>query len=1003
MASSHSCLRAKKVETKLTAHSENSQKLLIRQSYPVRVRKSQMYKGTRNQAVREASRVVTASGIVVKYMLDGSTQVLFPDGTVCQSPDSGPIVQPSGPSSLPPKVRDAHPATPPSARQDDQKPEPVPEQVTKKGKSGHKTMTTSARQESVEAPGQEPPAPVITVPEIKPGTWITTTPSGQKIGTRGSEKLELSPVLYFKSTDPVNGTVMTTREDQVVTVQENDGTFIVEHADGTRITTFYQDVEIPLSGDHEETGEIPQTILKRTKFVRVESEDFATIILNCESNVCYAVFGDGTEICAKPQGTYQVYPSMSGCLSINQDGRALYSPRTSSSTQNHSQQEDPIPASSTSHTQDPIPASYTMSHTQDVICEALDPEGNHYQVMANGSTSVVLCSTETGEGEDELEKSALTSFPKQSEVHKVEVYDLHAPRFFIVHPDGSGTELLRKREVEDYLASCYSDSKTAVIEEPAQERPGVQSITVLKPFPDTSQWILKKQLANLSPTNLISRTWEDFPASERKTPGPPLGIGSYEGLCFSSSKVVTPPPPVQKCPKALQIRQLLLYQSISKSLRERLQLSLKGYVDKILKKEEYLKEINIKDPRTEDEREHAADLLKLVLSFTDFEESSQVFSLEHIEDIACLYQKAISPDSPPPPPVAKSQRSVEDWEKQRQEILGHKESLMALRNRDIPPYFQSELGVAFLQTQVPDTEHLSKQLPPFIREKKKTEEPLAEPDKNPGAGSEGDNDSRQTESRDTVTPHRMADCGIDMAPDNKITLYPVQDEAETEVSWPAMIPPKYYQPLARSLNIDVTGQPRREKVRLPKSILISKPASVPNRKFVAAEDPVRCNTNMSMSPPRSRGTKRIPRGFHLFPSAVQFGIVREGYTYSMSVTLKNIGVEFCRFLVKPPPPSSGLRVSYTPGPVAAGMETRLDIELFAMAVGLEGPEGEAEWSHCIEVQTEVETLFLPVTANILPLEQPLKQQARSSLKLPVHSQCRDSRKGCVSSNSQHCA
>ena len=33
---------------------------------------------------------------------------------------------------------------------------------------------------------------------------------------------------------------MTTREDKVVIVETRDGTRIVDHADGTRITTFYQ-------------------------------------------------------------------------------------------------------------------------------------------------------------------------------------------------------------------------------------------------------------------------------------------------------------------------------------------------------------------------------------------------------------------------------------------------------------------------------------------------------------------------------------------------------------------------------------------------------------------------------------------------------------------------------------------------------------------------------------------------------------------------------------------
>ncbi|KAG9461004.1 hypothetical protein GDO78_018443, partial [Eleutherodactylus coqui] len=91
-------------------------------------------------------------------------------------------------------------------------------------------------------------------PAIKPGTWITTTTSGEQIGTRGSQRLDLKPLLICRATDPVTKAVMTTREDQVVTVVQTDGTMISEHADGTRITTFHQDVDVPLPGDHEETG-----------------------------------------------------------------------------------------------------------------------------------------------------------------------------------------------------------------------------------------------------------------------------------------------------------------------------------------------------------------------------------------------------------------------------------------------------------------------------------------------------------------------------------------------------------------------------------------------------------------------------------------------------------------------------------------------------------------------------------------------------------------------------
>lgn len=40
------------------------------------------------------------------------------------------------------------------------------------------------------------------------GTWITTTPLGIQIGTKGTEKLDLKPLLSYQATDPVNGTVL---------------------------------------------------------------------------------------------------------------------------------------------------------------------------------------------------------------------------------------------------------------------------------------------------------------------------------------------------------------------------------------------------------------------------------------------------------------------------------------------------------------------------------------------------------------------------------------------------------------------------------------------------------------------------------------------------------------------------------------------------------------------------------------------------------------------------
>ena len=60
----------------------------------------------------------------------------------------------------------------------------------------------------------------------------------------------------------------------------------------------------------------------------------------------------------------------------------------------------------------------------------------------------------------------------------------------------------------------------------------------------------------------------------------------------------------------------------------------------------------------------------------------------------------------------------------------------------------------------------------------------------------------------------------------------------------------------------------------------------------------------------------LMRGFEVQPQSLEFGVVREGCTYALTLVLKNIGIDPCRFKIKQPPPSTGIKVVYTPGPVS---------------------------------------------------------------------------------------
>ena len=49
------------------------------------------------------------------------------------------------------------------------------------------------------------------------------------------------------------------------------------------------------------------------------------------------------------------------------------------------------------------------------------------------------------------------------------------------------------------------------------------------------------------------------------------------------------------------------------------------------------------------------------------------------------------------------------------------------------------------------------------------------------------------------------------------------------------------------------------------------------------------------------------------------------------------------------------------------MSTVLDVEIFAVAVGVVGESGLGHVGHHVEIVTETDILYLPVTANILLL------------------------------------
>ncbi|XP_010184715.1 PREDICTED: sperm-associated antigen 17-like, partial [Mesitornis unicolor] len=904
--------------------------ILVRQSYPQKVKNAHLYTSVARQTEQEVSRVITGQGTVIKYMMDGSTKILFADGTVSSSPDSGPVLPPP---TIPDNVQPLPEL------------EPSPEISTKKGKGSDKKIVSRPSKNEFENTEQdlvnsEQPK------ENQAGTWITTTPSGIQVGTEGGKRMDLKPLLFYHATDPADGTVMTVREDDVIIVEKLDGSRVVDHADGTRITTFYRNCEdcfVP--EDSEKTDEPSEAITRKVKCVQVENPEFATVVTNCEEGTCCTIFGDGTSIITKPQGTYQVLPIKTGSLFIDEDCSAVYTHEVYNLISRKEEKQA---------------GRYIMKHTSSTICEMMDPKGYIFKVMADGSTSVCVPSTGS---DDKEERSSTSALP---EVNKPITYDEHVPRFFTIYPDGSGTEILRSRDVHDYLAEVCRDPAAAILQDPVQECPDVLSITVLRPLAEASPWVMKKEPESIVPPNLQSKTRHTFSPVERKIADPSVRTCIWRGLCIGSEEQTCLPEPVRKCPNKLQIRQLFQYQPLNDELREKLQLSLKEYIDNILKQENELEEMNVKEPRTEQEKENAASLLEQVmLEIETWNVAPPSGSVEYQQlflftaDIPELYEQAVaSHHQCHTEKTITTQRedqqqmlspegvtSVSKWqsrqEEHRKELDEGKKSLMAIRNKTFPPYFESEFGEDFFLKKFPDVEALSNELPSMKKKESVNFPPKIS--KKP---------SRASERLNTM---------CDSSPCLLLQAHSKQNEGSsstTDLNKAARSQEIPFQHKVQSLFLNAAGQPRKEKVKLPSSLQGTKPNSIPNKKI---EDPVAGKVNTSSLATRRQNLS----GFHLIPPKVTLGVLKEGCSYAATVILKNVGVNFLRFRVKQPPPHTGLRVMYTPGPVAAGLQVELEIEIFAMVIGGEDTGGLEEVSHDIEILTETETLLLPVRANIL--------------------------------------
>ena len=288
---------------------------------------------------------------------------------------------------------------------------------------------------------------------------------------------------------------------------------------------------------------------QQVQMIRVECPGFASVEFDSETRECTTLFGTGTSIVTRPEGTYELSHCDGGELSISEDGTCVYCPKPNNDMDYM-----------------PMHHVYAMSHFGDVIVETVDQESNVFNVKHNGE-SVVITADVADLRQGEVEESDDGNTYEK----KVIYYKQHAPRFFIIHANGGGSELLRYQDVAEYLAEAERDPQAAVLKDPLPDYPGVNGITIMKPYTKgiSEKWLNTYSVENIIPPGLKSRDLKTLPAEEFKKPGPKFGTNVGRGLAVGSVVKPTERAPLLKCPTKLEIRQLLQFQPMGNDLREK--------------------------------------------------------------------------------------------------------------------------------------------------------------------------------------------------------------------------------------------------------------------------------------------------------------------------------------------------------------------------------------------------------------------------------------------------
>ncbi|XP_063675523.1 sperm-associated antigen 17-like isoform X5 [Bolinopsis microptera] len=960
---------------------EDSDYFAIRQTYESKTElKHRCEEVQAKTCAEETSRLCLSNGTVVKHMKNGQTLILYPDGGY-----SLKHVPPPPPPTPPPEEPVGTPAP---------------------------LDTGSAAPTPVATPA--PPPPYI--------VWeVTKEKGGREHVMSNGEVEENTPLQCYTATDPESKEVMFTRMDSILSVIRPDGTRIVDHIDGTRITT----VTNPC-------GEVGY---------KIECVGYATV--QYSGSESRTIFGTPTRVISNGNKTFVIEEEGGMDLHISPYENKV----ELIGTEDIAKKMDPQ-SLNTIRERGELVYSELGKHQFDLdneICfDHTDVAGNIFNVSYEGRILT--------ERPDTHIVQHLDHFYKQNAVgayHEIEEKYRPPMRLFVIHSDHTGSELMDKEKIRTLFESPDKNADIVQVIEDVESDDLAKGYTFLTPYYSSpgSKWVKEFDEGDIVPGGLVYAGTVK-PAEQI--------IGGWEKRV--SSPVTTEP----ELPPAIHYNQVIEETPLNDYHRELVLNGIKAHTQWLIERELNSSKASVPDERTELEKDNAEKMAirvgrsaskprtpqnvhrlwrsesKQYASYDSFDEDlleeddSSETEDEHlpsamdrlekkrntVEVVTRKYSTAVSNN--PFKMKMKLKKGIipqAKWDQIMVEKMEVNILKSDIRNFRVPPYFDSKFGQSFLSSlrEGPDMKGLSENVPSPVQgtpsdkslenggkgESLSTSMILIDGEENAGSaisltqagaiptprpGNPTPNVATGVEGDiPKCSPKQSSPCSDGPSPKANRNLSPVHDEIETPVH-DLLSSRQTSQPTSgtvKSLHVDVKGDARKGKVVIPRSIKGYKPGVEPNERFLQQEEPVRrgVKTSSVLAAGRRKHISDM-RGFQVYPPEVSFGVLCPGGMYATTVTLKNIGIDSCRFQIKCPKNIEGVSVCLHSETnfVAAGISVKFDVCIQAPEV--------TEIGHValdIIITMETEVFRLPVLATVLPMQEYDERSKSGRLtRLPQH-------------------